>query len=356
MAQIYLNYGDNLQEMTYTLMEAADIAARLNTSMKVCIKPNLVVSRPAGDGATTHPEIVEGIIRYLQDHGVDNICIAEGSWVGGSTKRAFENCGYTAISKQCGVPLVDTKKDKVLKRKYEGLDLGICETIAAADYLINVPVLKGHCQTDMTCCLKNMKGWIPDGEKRRYHTMGLHKPIAALNTILKPQLHIIDNICGDLTFEEGGNPVETGRVLLGFDPVLLDSYCAGLMGYHPDEIGYLQYARQYGVGGYFDNTTEIMELNAENRPVATQSRSSIAKRLADHIDEDSACSACYAALIFALHKTPSRPAGDRIKIGQGFKGKRCTGIGVGNCTAGCREFVGGCPPRALDIVEFLERR
>ena len=32
----------------------------------------------------------------------------------------------------------------------------------------------------MTCALKNLKGCLPDREKRRFHALGLTKPIAAL--------------------------------------------------------------------------------------------------------------------------------------------------------------------------------
>ena len=34
----------------------------------------------------------------------------------------------------------------------------ICEKALDADFLINLPVLKGHCQTVMTCALENCKG------------------------------------------------------------------------------------------------------------------------------------------------------------------------------------------------------
>jgi uncharacterized protein (DUF362 family) len=52
--------------MAVELMEKADIAQALDKGKRVVIKPNLVVSRPANGGATTHPEIVEGIIIYLK--------------------------------------------------------------------------------------------------------------------------------------------------------------------------------------------------------------------------------------------------------------------------------------------------
>ena len=88
-----------------------------------------------------------------------------------------------------------------------------------ANFLIDLPVLKGHCQTRMTCALKNLKGCLPDAEKRKFHAEGLMKPIAALAAALRPKLVIVDSICGDLDFEEGGNPIRTNRMYLGADLV-----------------------------------------------------------------------------------------------------------------------------------------
>jgi uncharacterized protein (DUF362 family) len=353
-SKIYVNYGINLQKMTYELMETAQISKKINSSMQVCIKPNLVLARPAKEGATTHPEIAEGIILYLRDSSVRNIIIAEGSWVGEATTRAFDVCGYTALAQKYGVELLDTKKDRVIVKESQGFELDVCETVLNADYVINVPVLKGHCQTNMTCCLKNLKGCIPDSEKRRFHTIGLHDPIAALSAAIKPDLHIVDGICGDLSFEEGGNPIEANRMMLGFDPVLLDSYGAKLMGYQPFEIEHLRLAMEYGVGKFADNDTKVVELNRDNKPKVQAFAGREARYWRQYIDEDGACSACYAALIFALYQTGRKKFREKFHIGQGFKGKNIKGIGVGNCTSGCSKSVQGCPPKAFDIVEFID--
>ncbi|CUH92098.1 hypothetical protein SD1D_0546 [Herbinix luporum] len=353
MSIIYINYGTKLQEITYEIMKEANIKAGLNSDMTIGIKPNLVVSRPAKEGATSHPEIVEGIIQYLQEAGIKNIIILEGSWIGDSTQKAFENCGYSALAKKYKVKLVDTKHDNAIRKESKGIQLNVCESALAVDYLINVPVLKGHCQTGLTCCLKNLKGCIPDSEKRRFHTLGLHTPIAALNAILRPSLHIVDSICGDLSFEEGGNPVVANRIMLGFDPVLLDSYGAQLIGYDPDEIVHLRIAKEYGLGNYISDETNIIELNSQNRPLVNIKANPIGSLLSKYIEEDSACSACYASLIYALDKL-DRYKGDRIKIGQGFKGKKIKGLGVGQCTSGCEQYVKGCPPKASDIIKILE--
>ena len=64
------------------------------------------------------------------------------------------------------------QKDKGIERDCRGMKLNVCERAANIDFLINVPVLKGHCQTKITCALKNMKGLIPNKEKRRFHSLG----------------------------------------------------------------------------------------------------------------------------------------------------------------------------------------
>lgn len=351
---IYIHYGTDICEMTYALMEQADVAPHIKPGGKVVLKPNLLIARPASEGATTHPEIAEGIIRYLQDHGFRDITIAEGAWAGADTPPAFSRCGYSDLAKRYGVRLVDTKRDAAVALETDGLRIAVCKTPLEADYLINIPVLKSHCQTGLTCCLKNMKGCIPDSEKRRFHSLGLHRPIALLGTVLRPDLHVVDSICGDLTFEEGGNPVEQNRILLGSDPVLLDSYAAQLIGYSPEEIEHVRLAAQYGVGTLYGEGVTIKEAGAESRPRTRAQHSRIARQLAAYIEEDSACSTCYAALIFALNKlgAPSL-RGQKVKIGQGFRGKQPDGVGVGNCTKGCKHNIPGCPPKAVDIYKFL---
>lgn len=348
---IYVNYGTAYADMAYQLMAAADVVQTLKKDMRVCIKPNLVLADSPENGATTHPEVVEGILRFLKDFGIRDITIAEGAWVGErNTADAFAFCGYERLQKKYDVALFDTKKDAATALQFQGDSYRICSSILNCDYLINVPVLKGHCQTKLTCCMKNLKGCIPDSEKRRYHTLGLSKPIAALNALLKPDLHLVDGICGDLTFEEGGNPVTANRLLLGYNAVETDTYCAGLIGYAPEDIGYLRYAYEY-LGKPGEN--QITELNRDKRPKEKHRASPAAQRLAKYIDERSACSACYAALIFALDKQRFGKPEEKIKIGQDFRGTTCPGFGVGNCTAGCETYVKGCPPTAHDILESL---
>ena len=204
--------------------------------MQIGIKPNLVSPSEASWGATTHPEIVAGIIEYLQENGYGNIAILEGSWVGDKTTEAYEVCGYRELTEKYQVPFWDMQKDKGIERDCRGMKLNVCERAANIDFLINVPVLKGHCQTKITCALKNMKGLIPNTEKRHFHAMGLHEPIAHLNAGLHQDFVVVDNILRGSGFRGwrksgsdepylGGDGSGTDRFLCMSDHALYNERC-----------------------------------------------------------------------------------------------------------------------------------
>ena len=117
---------------------------------------------------TTHPEVVAGIVEYLQEKGFSNLVIMEGSWVGDKTSESYEVCGFKSLCEKYNVPFLDMQKRKGGLVQCGDMTLNICKSVLDLDFLINVPVLKGHCQTKITCALKNMKGLCLNSEKRRF--------------------------------------------------------------------------------------------------------------------------------------------------------------------------------------------
>ena len=191
--EILVIYGTQYKEITKCLLKEADLAAHIpSKESKIGIKPNLVSPSEASYGATTHPEVVAGIIEYLQEYGFYNVIMMEGSWVGDKTKNAVSVCGFDKISEKYGVPFFDMQTEKSSLYDCAGMELNLCNLAKEVDFLINVPVMKGHCQTKITCALKNMKGLIPNSEKRRFHALGLHKPIAHLNAGIRQDFIVID--------------------------------------------------------------------------------------------------------------------------------------------------------------------
>jgi uncharacterized protein (DUF362 family) len=355
-------YGRQARDMARALLEdsfarggPAGGPGRSLAAAKVLLKPNLVTDHPASSGATTTPELVAGVIEYLQDHGASDITVAEGSWTGCPTERAFRACGYVELARRYGVKLVDLKKDSWRVVAAQDMELKVCRRALETDFFLNLPVLKGHCQTGLTCALKNLKGCIPDEEKRRFHALGLHRPIALLASVLPTHLTLVDALCGDLTFEEGGTPVRLDRLLLGSDPVLVDSYGASLMGFAPAQIEHLRLAAELGVGSTDLASADLREIG---RPPADPAAapSSLA-HLAARIEARDACSACYGGLLHALRRLEQGGGLERaprpLYVGQGFRGLTGAGFGIGSCARGFRHHLGGCPPAAAAILRFL---
>lgn len=357
MNRLYIANGENPMKMTIDLLHAMKPMKNRSRDISIGIKPNLVCASPANEGATTHPEIIEGIILYLREAGYSNLKIMEGSWVGDSTKRAFKTCGYEALYKKYGVPLIDLKEDTSVTRSYKGLEMKICSTVFDVDFLINVPLIKGHCQTNITCALKNLKGLIPDSEKRRFHTLGLHKPIAYLNALIHQDLIIADAICPDPYFEEGGRPKQLNRIVAGDDPVLMDSYAAKVLGYQTGDIKYILLSQKEGIGRPMDQETEFVHIYSDAPNAAdTLQIQQKSKKYLKVIDEADACSACYSNLASALEKLSrdglTETFADQICIGQAYRGYKGI-LGVGDCTKCFKKHLPGCPPDINRIVDFL---
>lgn len=355
MANIYEIFGKDAHEMTMSLMEAANVADMIPVGASVALKPNLVAACTPESGATTHPGVLSGCIEYLQEHGFKDICVMEGSWVGDHTDRAMHLCGYDKVCKKYNVPFYDLKRDRTRKVDTPLRPMEICTRALDVGFLINLPVLKGHCQTIMTCALKNCKGCLPDKEKRRFHSEGLMRPIAALAAALKPDLTIVDSICGDLNFEEGGNPIHTNRMFLGCDPVQIDAYGCRLMGLSLDDVPYIKLAETWGAGSTQIQPSDVIRLNEPKAGAHYPAASGTVKRLTRRVHQDSACSACYASLVRGLYVAEDEGirVNKDIAIGQGWRGKEFDGLGIGNCCQQASACVKGCPPAASDVVEFL---
>ena len=106
--EILVTYGTDYVNMTEELLREAGLAELIgDRNRRIGIKPNLVAPVLAAEGGTTHPEVVEGLIRYLQANGFQDLTIMEGSWVGDKTEESFEVCGYNELAEKYQVKLID---------------------------------------------------------------------------------------------------------------------------------------------------------------------------------------------------------------------------------------------------------
>lgn len=310
MATVTLTYGNDVQSMVGRLTKATRALASLRPDDTVVIKPNLVVSRREWAGVNTDPRIVEALVKGVKERGVHRITIADGSGMGYSTTKAFPMCGYTDLSRRYGLGLVDLERDRFVEKKVPingpFKTLEIAQTVLECDVLINMPVMKAHSETLITCSLKNLKGVMPRRMKTAFHRVDLHKAIAQLASVLSPDLILVDGLQGDLSCETGHSPVTMETMLLGTNPVEVDSVVADILGYAPRTIHHIAHSADAGLG-----TCDLGKITTDrlNRP-SIDTRFTPAphytKRFPCLISAEGACCTCMGNLIFALERLHER--------------------------------------------------
>ena len=116
-----------------------------------------MVSRQNWVGINTDPRIIEALVKSLKDRGIHRITVGDGSGVGYSATKAFEYCGYKDMASRYGLRLVDLERDEFLKKpvRIEGpfKNLEVARTVLECDFFINVPLMKAHNETLITCSL-----------------------------------------------------------------------------------------------------------------------------------------------------------------------------------------------------------
>lgn len=139
-------------------------------------------------------------------------------------------------------------------------------------------------------------------------------------------------------------------MLLGTDPVQMDAYGCQLMGLRMEAVPYIRLAEQWGAGTA--QVDEVIRLNEPKDAAVYPAASGLIRKLTANVKADSACSACYAALVRALYIAQEERISVResISIGQSFRGKTIRGIGIGNCCLGADVCVKGCPQTSADVV------
>jgi uncharacterized protein (DUF362 family) len=350
--------------MVRQLLEKTGAMDRLRQEDRVMIKPNLLVSRQNWVGINTDPRVVEALVKSLKDRGIHRITVGDGSGMGYNATKAFDYCGYREMASRYGLNLVDLERDEFVKKpvRVEGpfKSLEIARTVLECDFLVNVPLMKAHNETLITCSLKNLKGTLSRSMKTAFHGVNLHKAIAQLNSVVIPRLIIVDGLQGDLHSESGHDPVAMDRIVLGTNPVEVDSVVADTLGYKPRDIRHIAYAADGGLGTCDLKKIKIHSLNRPSEIKRFSPPTHYSKRFPCSISAEGACCTCMGNFIFALERLNEKGVlSDRLSflIGQNPKistQRKALTIAVGECAAKqeAADFcIDECPPTAGNIYQ-----
>lgn len=224
---------------------------------KVALKPNLLKATDPQEAVITHPSILRAVAEIVAEAGGSPFIIdspgAGLPYTSNSLRRIYKRCGYTNLGPaielnfDCRFREVSCPEGRILKR------FEIIAPILEADVVINLPKVKTHSFTYITCGVKNLFGVVPGLHKPAYHGRFQDPEEFALMLIdlcklIRPCLTICDGIVG----MEGDGPSWGSNKLLGLiaassDPFALDMVISYLIGFNPVEIPCLRLAMEEGI-------------------------------------------------------------------------------------------------------------
>lgn len=343
----------------------------------VLIKPNQCKPCPRRSGFVTDGDVVAAVTKLVLERNPASVVIGDGAiagwdFEGFSTQESFDASGVTEVADRLGVELRNLNADAVEEVEVPGGvvfdSVRIAKTAVDADVIISVPVLKMGIRTHVSLSLKNMKGVMPGGEKRRSHRVGLDMAIADLCSIVKPHYAIIDATVGS---EGMGDYPQDARemalIVAGRDPLSVDMVGASLMGVEPHEVLHLRhFAARDNRHASLDGIEVVGERLEDHRQLFTRPFDVFRSRFPEVaiIQGESACSGCMNELIGAMIHTKragyeEQMAGLTVVIGNASETPATDRlIGIGTCAAGIPgacSTLAGCPPKEADIVRAIAR-
>jgi uncharacterized protein (DUF362 family) len=303
-SQVALIRGDDRYENVVQALTLLADSVDLTGKQRVLIKPNFVVTnRPA---AATHAEAVRAVLDFVRARYDGPLTIAEGPSVQPAAE-GFRRLGYEPLAAAYDAALLDLNHDETLPVevydwRLRPLRLDLARSVVESDFRISVGPPKTHDVVLVTLSLKNMimgslisrfthnrlskngsgldigkvskvlwrmvPQWVrrlPPVEWMQFRVMSSLEPsdkmkmhqsypvmnlnLALLAPVVSPHLAVLD------AFEamEGngpsdGIPVPLHLALASTDALAADVVGAALMGFDADEVGYLHYCKEKGLG------------------------------------------------------------------------------------------------------------
>lgn len=226
-------------------MTALSIENDLKPELKVVIKPNLIMAKSPDLPVTTHPLVIKCVVRWLKEHGINGITLAESS--GGLynaeyMKNIYRTCGMTALEPDLALNMDFSAKTVHCPEGFTNHSFHIITPIAQADYIINICKLKTHAMTGYSGGIKNLFGVIPGLEKPQMHYRwpdieDFSRMLLELAQTVRPQLTIIDAIDAmEGNGPTGGTSHPLHMLLAARDLYTQDYFTAKLMKLNPMDI------------------------------------------------------------------------------------------------------------------------
>lgn len=253
------------------LAEWGGISAFVKPGQKVFLKVNLLMKKRPEEAVTTHPSVVEAVVRLVQEAGGIPIIgdSPGGPYTVNALQAIYARSGLREVADRTGAILNDDigqttiqyTEGKIVK------SLTVTNCVLDADVVIPLSKLKTHGMMTFTGAVKILFGVIPGLLKAEYH-LKMFKVhdfadlLVDIASCIRPTLSIMDGVVGmEGDGPSAGIPRNIGALILSTDPFALDVVAADLIGLRPEKVPTIIAARVRGLTSRLDE----LQLKGDSR-------------------------------------------------------------------------------------------
>ncbi len=241
----------------------------INPGDEVLLKPNFNTADPYP--GSSDPEFVKTAINLLYRHGAGKVVLGESSTMHASTRKALQRTGMLLMAEEAGAEVEVFDEGRWVDVPLEGKYLkriGLAESALDADKVVYTCLMKTHMFATFTLSLKHAMGFTRPRHRIRMHLRKLQEKIADLNTIIHPDLIIMD---GRKCFISGGpmkGEIRQPNVILASgDRIAIDiealkilkSYDGTSLKKHVWEYSQIQRAAELNIGVKSEAEYEVIQ-------------------------------------------------------------------------------------------------
>ena len=218
-----------------------------------CLIKINAMSQEVLPGRNTSPWLVEAVLGQLvRRHPGTSFTLADSDVAGyPQFGRACRNWGYDDIAARHGARIINLARQdysEVVTGNEACPVLAFPQAVFEAHSIINLPVMKTHVLSGISCCLKNHWGLLPR-LRYQFHQQ-VHQVIAEINRqVTQTAFNILD---ATVAMEAGGPktglPRACGLILAGRDRVAVDAAALDYMGLDRGMAPHVALSQEAGVG------------------------------------------------------------------------------------------------------------